>query len=151
MNYLKSMINLYLKRFPCKGGYTVGRLYKSKGGEYICDTLEDENRDSNKNGVFDNGEKKVYGKTCIPYGEYKVKMDWSPKFSPRYGHKIPFILNVHGFENVRIHRGNTPDDSLGCILVGYNTIKGGLTNSKDAETKLFCILKDQDCITLTIE
>jgi hypothetical protein len=35
-----------------------------------------------------------------------------------------------------IHCGSNATHTSGCILVGYNTIKGGLTNSKEAFVKL---------------
>ena len=50
--------------------YTKGMLYINN--TFFCETLEDINRDKNKNGKFDLGEKKIYGDTCIPYGTYKV-------------------------------------------------------------------------------
>jgi len=34
--------------------YTIGHLYIND--KYFCDTLEDANRDLNKDGKFDNGE-----------------------------------------------------------------------------------------------
>jgi len=37
---------------------------------------------------------------------------------------LPEILNVKGFTGIRIHSGNTAKDSLGCILVGKNTVVG---------------------------
>ena len=56
-------MQILLKRIAKKDTYTIGKLYID--GEYFCDTLEDKNRDLNKNGIFDGGEKKVYAQTCI--------------------------------------------------------------------------------------
>ena len=110
--------------------YTEGTL--SFDGEHVCDTIEDCDRDENRNGVFDGDEKKVYGETAIPYGRYRVTLDYSPKFSPRYGgRKIPFVHDVPGFEGIRIHTGNTADDSLGCIIVGVRVGEGLVAYSKD--------------------
>ena len=52
-------MKLKLERKYFKDTYTIGNLYID--GKYFCDTLEDKNRDVNKNGKFDNGETKVYG------------------------------------------------------------------------------------------
>ena len=71
-------MNILIKRINLQPDYTEGKLYLN--GVYYCDTLEDPNRDLNKNGVFDNGEQKVYGNTCIPYGTYKVILNESPRF-----------------------------------------------------------------------
>lgn len=141
---------LKVKRTFFADTYTIGKMYVE--GEYFCDTLEDKNRDLNKNGVFDGDEKKVYGETCIPFGQYKVKMHFSPKFSPRYnGRKVPWIQNVPHFEGILIHSGNTDKDTLGCILVGENTQKGKVLNSKATLLKLLDRIGDKDDFEILIE
>lgn len=116
--------------------YTIGSL--SIDGKKFCDTLEDRVRDLNKNGVFDGDEKKVYGETAIPYGTYDVVVDYSPKFK----RELPRLQNVKHFEGILIHRGNTAEDSAGCILVGENKVKGKVTNSTPYEKELVRILKE---------
>ena len=37
---------------------------------------------------------------------------------------MPQILNVHAYEVVLIHPFNTAEESLGCIAVGKNSVKG---------------------------
>lgn len=116
--------------------YTIGSL--SIDGKKFCDTLEDRVRDLNKNGVFDGDEKKVYGETAIPYGTYDVVVDYSPKFK----RELPRLQNVKHFEGILIHRGNTAEDSAGCILVGENKVKGKVINSTPYEKELVRILKE---------
>lgn len=105
-----------------KEDYTIGIL--SVNGVRLCNTLEDAVR-----------SEKVYGKTAIPAGTYRVLMNTvSPKFQDRawakpYGGIVPRLRNVPDFQGVLIHPGNTAADTDGCILVGDNTIKGQLTNS----------------------
>ena len=123
-------MNITLNRIAKKAKYTIGKLYIND--QYFCDTLEDTVRDINHNGKFDNGEVKVYGKTAIPFGKYSVVYTYSPKFK----RKLPLLLNVPQFEGIRIHPGNTAEDSLGCILVGKNTAVGKLTESKVTSDKL---------------
>lgn len=43
---------------------------------------------------------------------------------------MPRLLQVLGFEGVLIRRGNCEDAPEGYLLVGDNTSKGGLSNSK---------------------
>lgn len=123
--------------------YTMGKLYIDN--EYFCDTIEDTNRDLNKNGIFDNNETKVYGETCIPFGIYSIIMNYSPRFKK----VLPLLLNVPSFEGVRIHAGNTAQDSHGCILVGIYTGNGFISNSKVTLEKL--INKLNEAFNITIE
>ena len=128
-------MNLTLKRLNLTPNYTEGDLYVN--GTYFCKTLEDTNRDLNKNGKFDNDEKKVYGETCIPYGKYKVILSYSPKFK----RELPEILEVPNFQGIRIHRGNKISDTLGCVLCGEKIKNGYLSNSTPYEIKLVELFK----------
>lgn len=114
---------LEVKRLYKKDTYTIGKLYIE--GVYFCDTLEDKVRNLNT-------EKKVYGETAIPAGKYKIQVAVSSKFK----REMPYLMNVPQFTGIMIHPGNTPEDSLGCILVGENKTKGGLINSRKYSDEL---------------
>lgn len=116
--------------------YTIGDLYIED--KLYCNTLEDVNRDTNRNGIFDGSEKKIAGDTCIPFGTYKIVVDVSPKF----GRELPRLLNVPSFSGILIHRGNTTKDTAGCILVGENTVKGKVLNSTIYEVDLTKKIKE---------
>lgn len=116
--------------------YTIGTL--SIDGVRFCDTLEDADRDTNRNGRFDGDEKKTAGITAIPNGTYPVIVN----VSPRFGRELPRLLNVPDFEGVLIHRGNTPQDTAGCILVGENKAKGRVLNSTPYEVELTRRIKE---------
>lgn len=129
-------MKLELKRRFFAEEYTIGTL--SIDGVQFCDTLEDKNRDHNKDGdLNDPGEGKVYAKTAIPFGTYKVIVNRSPKFK----RELPRLLDVPNFEGILIHRGNTAKDSAGCILVGENKVKGQVINSTQYENELVKRLK----------
>lgn len=129
-------MKLKLRRVALKDTYTIGKLYIDD--KYFCDTLEDKVRDLNKNGVFDAGEYKVYGETAIPYGTYEVKWTYSPKFKKC----TPSLCNVPSFSGIRIHEGNTAKDTLGCVLVGENKVKGKVLNSRATVAKLYPLIKE---------
>lgn len=144
-------MKLVLKREHLKDDYTIGKLYINS--VYFCDTLEDKVRDLNKDGdLNDLGETKVYGKTAIPYGIYNITLDVaSPKFSkyPFYRSicegKLPRLLNVPHFDGILIHVADGPkgaDLLEGCIGVGKNTIKGGLTEGKKTFENLYLALEE---------
>ena len=128
-------MKLTLKRIALRQTYTIGRLYVD--GNYFCDTLEDTVRDLNKNGKFDNGEKKVYAKTAIPYGTYEIKWTYSPRFK-KY---TPQLMNVPSFEGIRIHSGNTSADTEGCLILGENKQVGKVLNSRATINKFYPIIK----------
>jgi hypothetical protein len=147
---------LTLKRiYTCKD-YTIGHLYVD--GSYICDTLEDTDRMLDSSMSLDQIAKiKVKGMTAIPTGRYKVLMNIvSPKYSKSKYYmnickgRVPRLDNVPGYSGVLIHVGNTAADTEGCLLVGYNTKKGMITNSKQAFEKLYNKLKIATDIGQTI-
>lgn len=142
-------MKILVKRTFLGDTYTIGHMYIN--GVYFCDTLEDPVRDTNKNGVFDNGEKKIAGDTAIPYGTYPVTVNVSPKFK----RELPRLSGVAEFEGVLIHKGNTAKDTAGCILVGENKVKGKVINSTPYEERIvkYCkaAIEMGEDITITIE
>lgn len=129
-------MKLTLNRIALRQTYTIGKLYID--GKYFCDTLEGTVRDTNKSGKFDNGEKKVKGKTAIPYGTYEIKWTYSPRFK-KY---TPQLMNVPSFEGIRIHSGNSSNHTEGCLLLGENKKVGMVLNSRATIAKFYPIIKD---------
>lgn len=143
-------MKLLVDRFYKGTKYTVGKLYID--GKYICDTMEDKDRSLTQDTTLDEiKKKKVYGQTAIPTGTYKIVVNNSPKFK----RNLPRLLNVPGFDGVLIHRGNTHEDSAGCILVGENKLVGKVVNSTKYEkliTELLTAAQNRnEEITITIK
>ena len=115
-------MKLILRRVEYGYTYTIGKLYVN--ADFECWVLEDRVRDG----------KKIWGETAIPAGIYKVVIDHSERFGKDY----PHLLDVPGFEGVRIHSGNSSKDTEGCLLVG-TTLGGGdrILGSRDAYASLF--------------
>lgn len=135
-------MELKVKRRFKGADYTIGSLYVN--GVYECDTLEDTDRGLDNNMPLSVIQtKKVYGKTAIPTGTYEIDMNIvSPKFKDRSwarfcNGKLPRLRDVRGFEGVLVHVGNKPEDTLGCLLVGQNKLKGQVVNSTETFTNLY--------------
>lgn len=109
-------MELHLVRHPPKNGATLGELLLDDVHE--CSTLERAP-----------GE----GKGAIPAGCYQVVINWSPKF----GRMMPLLVDVPGFEGVRMHWGNTWHDTEGCILVGQDAGDAFIGHSVAAFTQFF--------------
>lgn len=113
-------MKLTLNRGACSAKSTPGMLLVDGAKE--CFTLEDVVRDV-----------KIAGCTAIPAGEYRVIINMSNRFK----RLLPLLLDVPGFEGVRIHPGNTDADTEGCILVGDAPSADFLGASRVAFERLF--------------
>jgi hypothetical protein len=105
--------------------------------QFFCDTLEDVDRGLTQSmSLAEIKRIKIPHETAIPTGVYKVIVNYSQ------GKKrmLPRLLDVPGFSGILIHRGNTENDSSGCILVGENKVKGKVINSTQYEERLVEIL-----------
>ncbi len=134
------MKTLTLTRISKRADYTIGRL-EDENGVKICDTLEPTWRD------YKGGELKVPRKSAVPEGTYPVVITKSKKF----GKYLPLLVGVPGFEGIRIHSGNTVNDTEGCILVGQNLIKGKVLLSRLTLEKLMRLIENEKRIFLTIK
>jgi hypothetical protein len=114
-------MKLTLKRLELSSQSTIGRL--AIDGEDHYWTLED---------VVRYGPK-VPGQTAIPAGTYRVIITPSPRFK----RPLPLLLDVPGFDGVRIHPGNTASDTEGCILVGMGKSPDQISQSRIAFDALF--------------
>ena len=117
---------------------TIGTL--DIDGHAEAYTLEDVERDI-----------KISGETCIPTGTYVLVIDWSNRFQRR----LPHLLDVPGFEGIRIHPGNTDKDTHGCILPGLEKYDDSVGHSVIAFDHIFGQLLTaeslQDLITVEIK
>lgn len=128
-------MEILVERKYKKKDYTIGKMYIN--GEYFCDTLEDTDRCLTMTmSLAEIKEVKEYGRTAIPTGRYQVAYTYSPRFKKH----LPLLLQVPAFEGVRIHSGNTHNDTEGCILLGENKAVGKVLNSRKTMNEFIRIL-----------
>lgn len=104
-------VKMILIRDSIVNDAVLGSLYV--GGVRVCETLENKAK-------------------LIPCGEYNLNVSKSPKF----GRMLPLVYNdkVPMHRGIRIHVGNSVNDSSGCILVGFGRNGDRLVNSRNAES-----------------
>jgi len=124
-----------------KPGATPGFLQID--GRFFCYTLEDEERSI----TAEDCSGKVYGKTCIPRGVYQVKLTYSSRFRM----VTPELQDVPCFKYIRIHPGNSVDDTEGCPLVGMHQDGSTVTASRAAFENLMEVLKPVAKFDIPIE
>lgn len=110
--------------------HTVGELYEEGGIAPLCYICEDTVREP---GV------KKYGETAIPEGRYQIVITMSPRFRV----EMPLLVNVPGFAGVRIHPGNGPGDTEGCLLPGKYPTATGVAKSRDAYGELLALIRSK--------
>ena len=115
-------IKLIRKYYQAK--YTIGRLYVNN--RFFSDCLEPPSLHLTERSALGTILIAKYkGYRAIPTGRYRILITRSRRF----GRWLPLLLNVKGFEGVRIHPGNKPEDTRGCILLGFNRRKGYVLDS----------------------
>lgn len=126
-------MDIRIERTWKKDAYTIGKCYINN--VFFSNTMEDKDRElTDTMPLSEIKQRKVYGETAIPSGTYNLQMSYSPKFSSKtwaakYQGKVLEIPNVKGFSGVRIHPLNKASESLGCIGLGKNNVKGMITDS----------------------
>lgn len=120
-------LELRLERKPSDEKDTIGTLYKQPEHSLICMMLEDPVRQP-ADWVFSGNVKdqlpwKIPHVTAIPSGRFEIIRTRSKRLSDRAGHDVvtPMLCKVPGFDGIRIHKGNKPEDTDGCLLPGMKT------------------------------
>jgi hypothetical protein len=116
-------MRMLLSRVQLDPEVTIGEL--SIDGKHECFVCEDTVREVLGQPVE---SWKVHGKTAIPYGVYQVVITWSNRF----GRLLPLLVDVPGFQGIRIHPGNSASDTEGCLLPGLVRSAMGVGHSRPA-------------------
>ena len=142
-------MELRLERKYRNNNYCIDKLYIN--GKYFSDALEDPDRELTDTMSLEEIKKiKIKGNTCIPYGTYNITITYSPRFKKN----LPLLNNVKGFDGIRIHSVNKPQDTEGCLLPGFNKVKGQVIDSRITTDKLIAqiqqALNKGEKVTITI-
>lgn len=109
-------------RFDYQPNHTKSMIFVDR--EFISFGLEPEYKTANR----------VYGqRDLIPEGVYKVILSYSPKFK----RVLPEVLNVPFNSGIRIHPGNHPNDTSGCLIPGSYFVGDTLMQSQVKFNKLY--------------
>ncbi len=152
---IPDVLELFQKRTWLTNETTISTLTLDNVPE--CYILEDVVREP---GV------KVPGKTAIPPGRYNVELTFSPKFQ----RVLPLVWNIElpdgrkivrspdgraTWEGIRIHSGNGPEHTEGCLLTGNllatNRVLESILAFDHLFAKLATAVKAKKKIFLTIE
>lgn len=124
-------MELRLIRYVRTKKTTTGKLYIND--DFAGFVLEDYDRGlTQQMSPAEISSLKVKNKTCIPAGRYEVTIT----FSNRFQQLMPLLLNVPGFQGIRIHPGNTAEDTAGCLLPGDGRTLDTVIGSRSAYKKI---------------
>lgn len=148
-------MELKLKRTDFTDTSTIGEL--SINGVFECYVLEDTDRGLKQSMTLpESVARKVHGKTAIPYGTFKIVVTKSERFSKMKGKDVylPLLLNVPNYEGVRIHTGNKPEDTEGCLLParkrGKNVVSESTLAFNQLNDKINLAIKAGEVVTIEI-
>lgn len=100
---------------------------------YFAETLEDRDRGLDSSMTEEEILRiKIKKETAIPVGRYRVAFT----YSQRLKRTLPILLDVKGFQGIRMHKGNTNVDTEGCPIVGSTRGVDAVYQSTSKELEL---------------
>ncbi len=90
--------------------------------------------------------KKFLVETAIPTGKYEIVLSMSNRFKKL----LPELLNVPNFTGVRMHGGNTSDDTEGCIILARSIINNDLVHGNMTQQLVDILLSKKEKHFITI-
>jgi hypothetical protein len=131
-------MHIAVKRNQANDICTISDLYID--GQWECYILEDPIHST-----------KIKGATAIPEGEYQIVITHSPRFN----RMLPLLVNVPQFSGVRIHPGNTSQDTEGCLLPGQvkgeNSVLASAAAFKPLFSKIQKAISSGDEVTILVD
>ena len=128
-----NILELLLERDVLADDFSLGRMYVRN--VFFGETGEDKDRQ-----LETNPEGKVHGQSAIPRGRYRI----TTSLSQRFGRELPILEDVPGFSGIRVHGGNGPEDTEGCILLGRLRGARGPANCAERVASLVKLINDTE-------
>lgn len=123
------LITVTRRTFTTKSTISTWTVTRGSEAQELCAGIEDVDRGLDwRMSRDDIAARKVHGRTAIPTGEYGVVMTHSPRFRTT----LPLLMDVRGYQGVRIHAGNTAEDTEGCLLPGLRVEVDRVVESRAA-------------------
>lgn len=123
------LITVTRRTFTPKSTISAWTVTRDGETKDLCVGLEDVDRGLEHTMSRDEiAERKVHGRTAIPVGGYGVIITHSPRFRTT----LPLLLDVRGYQGVRIHAGNSAADTEGCLLPGLRAEEDRVVESRPA-------------------
>ena len=124
-----AIVDSLLLRSDFNEEFTLGTFCFA--GKFLGFTCEDKDRH------MESGGAKVHGETAIPRGYYRMTVSMSNRFKKL----MPEIKDVPGFSGIRIHAGNTHENTEGCPLLGAIKTTNGVRDCKEVNAKLIKLIQ----------
>lgn len=121
-------VDFLLLRSTFADEFTLGTLFY--GDWFLGYTCEDKDRHLEVGGT------KVPKRTAIPRGYYRMTVSMSNRFK----RLMPELLDVPQFSGIRIHGGNTHEDTEGCPLLGAEKTMTGVRDCKEVNARLIKLI-----------
>ncbi len=138
-------MELLVKRTTFTAKSTIGELWIDGG--FFCYTLEDTCRGLKQtDSIEEIRRKKLPGITAIPSGRYQLILNYSNRFKK----VMPLLINVPGFEGVRIHAGNKAEDTEGCLLLGMEKAVDSVLKSRATFNRLIQVISGVAVLEIVI-
>lgn len=122
-------VDFLLLRSTFADEFTLGTLFY--GDWFLGYTCEDKDRHLEAGGA------KVPKRTAIPRGYYRMTVSMSSRFK----RLMPELLDVPQFSGIRIHGGNTHEDTEGCPLLGAEKTMTGVRDCKEVNARLIKLIQ----------
>ena len=123
-----AIVDSLLLRSDFNENFTLGTFCFA--GKCLGFTCEDKDRH------LESGGTKIYGKTAIPRGYYRMTVSMSNRFK----RLMVELLNVPGFSGIRIHAGNFSTQSEGCPLLGAKKLTNGVRDCKEVNARFIKLI-----------